>query len=228
VLAEIDLVAQGLPLVLEVSKRIARRLGGHLTVDDLTGIGNLALVEVVRGYDPARASFVAYAAARLKYMILDGVRRETHGRAMAARVAAVMASERFGDAPPEVPSRDGPTTVEEDQAALGDLLSGHAAALAFGLLSSPPDPELVPDATRTPEEQFERAQTVQRVQATIGELPERERSLIERHYYGGEPFDLIARDLGISKSRASRVHQRAIVAVRHAVREPDELRQPGF
>src|ERR1700738_3642865 len=97
-LAEVDLVHQGLPVVQMVSRRIARRLGGHVQLDDLLGIGNLALVEVARGYDPSRAEFPSYAATRLKWAILDGLRRETHGRSTAARVLAVMASERLAEA----------------------------------------------------------------------------------------------------------------------------------
>ena len=46
---------------------------------------------------------------------------------------------------------------------------------------------------------------------------------MERHYYGGEPFDVIAADLGISKSWASRLHERAILAVKVA----DEPRRRG-
>ena len=49
-------------------------------------------------------------------------------------------------------------------------------------------------------------------------LPARERALIERHYFGGEPFDEIAKDLGISKSWASRLHTQAIQALAKALR----------
>ena len=98
-LAEQELVRQGLPLVLSVCRRLARRLGGTVPLDDLTSIGNLALVDVARSWDPARATFVAYASARLKWAILDGLRRETHVRAAALRAAAVRCLEAFAIAP---------------------------------------------------------------------------------------------------------------------------------
>lgn len=50
----------------------------------------------------------------------------------------------------------------------------------------------------------------------VASLPTRERLLVERHYYDGERFDVIARDLGISKSWASRLHDRALRSLRGA------------
>jgi RNA polymerase sigma factor FliA len=212
--AEADLVTQGLPLVQMVSRRLARRLGGHVPLDDLIGIGNLALLDVVRTYDPSRTSFAAYAAWRLKCAILDGLRRETHSRSMASRATALLASERLAEAQAEAAATAEPTTsIEEDQAALADLLGGHAAALAVGLLAAPAEPQL----GATPEDEVGRAEMAHVVKGVIASLPDRERALIERHYYVGEAFDEIARDLGISKSWASRLHERGILAVKQAL-----------
>ena len=215
-LVEVDLVNQALPMLEAVARKMARRLGGHVQVDDLRGIGQLALLEVTRSYDPARSSFAAYVSAKLKWAIFDGLRRETHGRA-AARLRAVMASERFGDAFLSAPESDGPTTQEEDQARLGSFREGHAAALALGLYASSGEGE-PPGPTESPEEQLAGAQTARAVSRAVKALPERERALVERHYYGGEPFDVIAQDLGISKSWASRLHKEAIEHLQRTLR----------
>ena len=219
-LADRDLVRQGLPLVQSVARRIARRLGGFVQVDDLLGIGHVALVEAARSYDPERATFAAYAGSKLKWAMLDGLRRETHGRSATARILAVIASERYGEG--AEPERDEPTTQEEDQAALTAFLDGHAAALALGLMAGPPDPDLVVRRAQNPEDQLSRAQIVHAARAAVATLPERERALVERHYFGGEAFDVIARDLGVSKSWASRLHDRAIDLLSRALRDPSE------
>jgi RNA polymerase sigma factor for flagellar operon FliA len=213
-LAQNDLVSEGLPVVVSVCRRLARRLGRSVSIDDLIGIGNLALLGITRTWDPARATFVAYATWRLKFAILDGLRRETHGRIAAARATALIASEHLSDAWADKPDPDAPTTQEEDQAALSDLLAGHAAALAVGLVTVSRDEAMHVD---TPEEEVERAELARVVKDAILSLPERERALMERHYYGGEAFEAIAGDLGISKSWASRLHERAILAVKAAV-----------
>ena len=216
-LAERDLISQGLPVVQTVARWLARRLGGHVPLDDLTGIGNLALLNLARTYDPSRASFASYVTSRLRWAILDGLRRETHARSTASRAAALMASERLAEVDSDT-ATDGaaePTTIEEDQEALRGLLAGQAAALAVGLLATAPDPLMI----ETPEEELQRAELAHAVKGVVGALPDRERALIERHYYGGEAFDVIARDLGISKSWASRLHERAILAVKQALEE---------
>lgn len=225
-LAEVDLVRQGLPVVQRVSRRIARRLGGHVPLDDLLGIGNLALVEVARSYDPSRAGFPSYAASRLTWAILDGLRRETHGRSAAARVLAVMASERFTEAAETRPESDEPTTLEQDQAALRGLLDGHAAALALGLLATPHTATLAPAPARTPEEEMSRAEIAHVTRRAVEALPARERALVERHYYGGEQFDVIAVDLGISKSWACRLHEKAMGELARAMGAPSARAAP--
>jgi RNA polymerase sigma factor for flagellar operon FliA len=203
-----DLMRQGLPVVQAVARRLARRLGSQVLLDDLVGIGNLALLTIARTWDPSRGTFVAHATWRLKCAILDGLRRETHGRIVTARAAALIASERLADARAGMPDPEGPTTFEDDQAALSDLLASHAAALALGLVSVP-RADLV-----------QQAELAEVVRSAVLTLPVRERALMERHYYGGEQFDAIAEDLGISKSWASRLHERAVQRVRYTVDPP--------
>ena len=77
----------------------------------------------------------------------------------------------------------------------------------------------VGDDSGSPEEVTARAQVAASVRGALSDLPERERALVERHYYGGEAFEAIAEDLGISKSWASRLHERAIATLGKALRE---------
>jgi RNA polymerase sigma factor for flagellar operon FliA len=216
---EADLIREGLPVAEAVAKRVARRLGGLVQLDELHSIAKLALCDLVRSYDPSRAAFTAYLASKLKWAILDEVRRQTHGRSVTARLNAVMASERFGDAfDIELGARDEPPTIDDWQERLSAMLCGHAAALAVGLVSRGAGVTGVADAAASPEEHAARAELAARLRRSVEALPERERALIERHYYGGEPFEAIAGDLGISKSWASRLHERAISRIGKALR----------
>jgi RNA polymerase sigma factor for flagellar operon FliA len=218
---EADLIREGLPVVEAVSKRVARRLGRLVHVDDLRSIAKIALYDVARSYDPDRAAFATYAAAKLKWAILDEVRRQTHGRSATARLNAVMASERFGDAFDTECSKadDEPPAIEDWQARLSAMLEGHAAALAVGLAQSRTNVLRLADAQVNPEEEAARAELSVRLRQLVEALPDRQRALIERHYYKGELFEAIAEDLGISKSWASRLHERAITQLGKALRE---------
>jgi RNA polymerase sigma factor FliA len=225
-LAPVDesaLAREGMSLAVTVAKRTARRLGGHVPVDDLISLGGYALVGICRTWDPTRATFAAYATRRLGWAMLDGIRKETHGRWAAARATALIGSERlseaYGAAAPAA-EHAGPTTAEQDGSALRSMLSGHAAALAIGLMAADPDAQL----SETPEEKFAQLETAHVARAAVGALPERERALLERHYFGGEAFEAIARDLNITKSWASRLHQRGLLAVAAALGAEGEIR----
>ena len=161
---------------------------------------------------------MSYATSRVRWAILDVLRHDSHARSTAARATALLASDRLARAHAESPRPTSPTTLEQDQTALARLLEGHAAALAMGLLVAPPDALTI----ETPEEQVQRAELAHVVKCVIGALPGRERALLERHYYGGEAFDAIAEDLGLSKSWASRLHARAIMAVKVAIDGGDD------
>lgn len=208
--AEDRLVAEGLDLLRLVAKRIARRLGRRIPVEDLVALGHPALLDVVRTYDPSRSTFEAYAKRKIRWAIFDGIRRETRWRSAAARASALAASARFAEGSGADDDADAPATQEAYAARLGSLLAGHAAAMALGLLSAQGDVAALPDAADSPEERASRAELAQAVRHAVRELPERERTLVERHYFDDERFDQIAQDLGISKSWASRLHSQAI------------------
>jgi RNA polymerase sigma factor for flagellar operon FliA len=200
-----------MPVLQNVAKRIARRLGRRIPLDDLIALGHPALLNVARTYDPSRSTFAAYASVKIKWAIFDGIRRETRWRSVAARAGALAASARFAEGRSADDDAETAPTQEAHAARLGELLAGHAAAMALGLVASHGDVAAVPDASESPEERAVRAELVHAMRAAVSSLPERERILIERHYFGDERFDLIAQDLGISKSWASRLHAQALV-----------------
>ena len=203
-----------------VAKQLSRRLGRHIALEDLIALGHPALMEVARTYQPNRAKFATYTALKVKWAILDGVRRETRSRSASARAAAVAISERLSEDTEVILAETGvPVTEEECQDRLRELLEGHAAAMALGLTASRDDAvDSIPDSVASPEECAARQELRRDIWRAVEALPDRERALIERHYFGGEPFDEIAKDLGVSKSWASRLHTQAIQALAKAIR----------
>ena len=81
---------------------------------------------------------------------------------------------------------------------------------SFVIASVGPDEE----AQQSPEDSLLRGESAERVRAALKELPERERALLEGHYIEGRRFDLVAKELGISKSWASRLHTKALDRLR--------------
>ncbi len=213
------LVHEGLPVLEGVARRLARRLGGRIDRDELFGLGQPVLLEIARTFDPSKGKFTTYAALKIKWAILDGLRRDTNGRSLSARGLALAASERVAEAYAAEPEPGADATEEDDRLRLRGMLAAHAVALATGLTAGHGAPGQAPG---TPEDDALRAELARALRLAVGGLPERQRVLVERHYFGGEPFDEIARDLGVSKSWASRLHGQAMAALARALEHPDD------
>lgn len=78
------------------------------------------------------------------------------------------------------------------------------------------------------EEQVSRAELGQLARELVDSLPRRERELVRRHYFEGERFDHVARDLGLSKSWASRIHTRAIQRLQRRAQRASLARPISF
>jgi RNA polymerase sigma factor for flagellar operon FliA len=214
VLEQQRLVQRGLPLVEIIARRVGRRLGGRVELAELLSIGRAALVEIVSEFETDKGVFEAFASRRLTWATYDALRANKRGL-IRARTRALAASQQYADAlrdidPPRPTSFDEVPTEEEAQSKLSSLLEGHAAAMALALTSAHNDVDRASDSTANPEETYARAEIADSLRSAVHALPERERALVERHYYGDERFDHIASDLGISKAWASRLHASAM------------------
>lgn len=211
-------VREGLPIAEAVARRMHHRLGGVLGADELLDVAQPALLEAARSHDPERAPFGAYLVMKLKWAMLEEARKVKRKRRTAARATACMALERLAEADEEEPKGTaGPTTEAEDQERLAGFLAQRAAAMAVGLVSVP-DTERHGAEDENPEERLAREELRRALRSAVEVLPERERALVERHYFAGENFDVIAGDLGLSKSWASRLHARAMESLAGTLR----------
>jgi RNA polymerase sigma factor for flagellar operon FliA len=207
-----------LDVVERIAKQVRRSLGHGIELEDLSSFGREGLLEAARRFDPARGvPFRAYATFRIRGAIVDGVRatgrlpRRVHERLSAYGVAAAVSEGAAEDVlgGPEVPA-----TQADSERALDAHLAAMATAMAVGLvaqraLGDEGEPSAV-DGGGTPEDLVARAELLAEVKTAIETLPADEAELVRRHYLGGERFDRVAQDLGLSKSWASRLHTRAL------------------
>lgn len=205
-------IRDAIPIAAAVARRMAHKLGGTLAADELLAIAQPALLEAVRSFDPERAPFGPYVVMKVKWAMLEEARKARRKQQAAARAAGCIALERLAEADEQAPRSTALTTEAEDQAELSGFLAQRAAALAVGFVSVPDTDRHATDEDN-PEEQLEREQLRHTLRTAVEGLPERQRALVERHYFAGENFDAIAADLGVSKSWASRLHAQAMEAL---------------
>lgn len=208
-----------LSLVETIAGQIARSVGSSIEFDDLIGAGREGLLDAARRFEAQRGvPFRAYANFRVRGAILDGVRqlsllpRRAHERIVALKEAASVsegeAERTFG--------ADSPVTPSSADEALAEHLSAIAFAAAVGIAAESHGETA--DGDDTPEDALGRAELIQVVRSAIAELSNDEGELVRRHYLEGERLEDIGRNLGMSKSWASRLHTRAVARLAKRLR----------
>ena len=148
---------------------------------ELASHGNVGLLEAAARFDPAQETpFEAYARPRIRGAIIDGIRREVpHLQGLGAAFRA--ASDLFGG-----PHDDVPPSADEGvaQASLDDLADGLAASLFAAYTTS-----IARGGENEIAERDHRSRAAAALEASIGELPEREQEFVRMRYV--EERDLI-------------------------------------
>lgn len=191
-------------------RQLGRQLGRHVDPDDLRSAGLEGLMQAARSFDVAQnVPFRRWANLRINGSMLDFVRRQSGlPRRVYRQARALAAAEHVVEAALEEPK---PASAHAADAQLDELLGKSATAMALGFLSMTTTEGLqVAEPGDGPEVAAARAELVALLRREIGKQPEQERQLLERHYFDDITFEEAAREIGLSKSWASRLHARAI------------------
>lgn len=213
---------EGLDLVDMLARQLRRQCGPYVQLDDLASQGREALLAAARSFDPDRGvPFRRWANLRIRGGMIDAVR--SHGnlpRRVYRKLRAIQAADQVHETAAEEQSAAPVTSPEQAAAAISDQLGSAAMAMAIGFLSMRSGEALdrARDTSESPEEAVGRAELLAKIRAAIAERPEAERRLLERHYFDDVTFEETARELGLSKSWASRLHSRAIEGVAKALK----------
>ena len=202
-------------LVRSLALKLSVHAPKNVELDDLIAYGQQGLAQAANKYDPTKgSSFSTYAYYRVRGAIIDGLRemgplvRRKRGLKFEA-----LADDYIEQRASEPPPKDARNAAER----LGSMISDLAVAylVAQEQLENQPDGE-VPD----PESASERREELAEVRERISRLPDKERQLVEHMYFGDLTLVETARQLGISKGWASRLHARALGRLRKSGTEP--------
>jgi RNA polymerase sigma factor for flagellar operon FliA len=203
------LIARYMPLAGTLAARLFRvRVDDSVLFGDYLQYAHVGLIEAVDRYDPLReASFETFSAYRIRGAILNGLGKESE---MAAQrdYWRTHAQERVSSLKPEAMRSGG-------SADLDDLVQ-LTVGLAIGVLLEGPDeadPE-DPSVRANPYAGAELAELKRIARGAVGRLPEREREIIGRHYFGQCEFQMVAAEMGITKGRVSQLHAQALARIR--------------
>jgi RNA polymerase sigma factor for flagellar operon FliA len=216
------------PLVKFVAGRLGSGLPAHVEENDLVSYGLLGLINAIERYDPDRdVKFETYAIARIKGSIIDELRsmdwvpRSVRSRARDIERAIAELESRLGRAPTdeEIAERLGVTQDELDEAMAEISRTSIAALDELWTVSSSGDQIALIDTiedTQGPEPQSALAQTElkEALGEAIARLPEREKLVVTLYYYEELTLREIGEVLGVTESRVSQLHTKAILRLK--------------
>ncbi|MBA2616073.1 MAG: RNA polymerase sigma factor WhiG [Actinobacteria bacterium] len=216
------------PLVKYVAGRLGSGLPAHVEEGDLVSYGLLGLIGAIERFDLGRdIKFETYGIARIKGSIIDELRsmdwvpRSVRSRARDIERAIAQLEGKLHRAPndEEISAHLG-ITEEEFQdalleisrssiAALDELWSGSGGGDPVALIDTLEDPEAA-------EPQAAMAQTELReaLGEAIARLPEREKLVVTLYYYEELTLREIGEVLGVTESRVSQLHTKAILRLK--------------
>ena len=219
------------PLVKFIAGRMASGLPAHVEEGDLVSYGLLGLIGAIERFDLEREiKFETFAVARIKGAIIDELRsldwvpRSVRSRARDVERAHASLEAKFGRAPTdEEMAVKLDMTVDEFRDAL--LQIANSSVLALDDLWTFADPEggggqiSVLDTIQDPnaldpEAEANTTELKDRLADAIESLPERERLVIALYYYENLTLREIGEVLGVTESRVSQLHTKAVLALR--------------
>lgn len=209
-----------LDLVRIVASQLNREFGPILEYEEMISFGQEGLLIASRRFDPERGvSFRHYAFYRVRGAILDGIRthgpasRRMHEKVRALRAANLVAAGFFEDQDNESCASLSPSQADQG---LSENLSVLATAMALGFSGEAVlqgkgkggGKEIV--VHEMADEAVEHEQLTEILYAELDRLPDREATLIRRHFFNEEDIDDISESIGISKSWGSRLLHRGL------------------
>ena len=217
------------PLVKYVAGRLGTGLPAHVEEGDLVSYGLLGLMDAIERYDPGRdIKFETYAISRIKGSIIDELRsldwvpRSVRSRAREIERAIVELENKLPPAAHRRGDRQGaghhrrrvPGQPHPDLALVGggarravddlDLGRGHRLADRHAAGSQRRRPVAGDDPHRGARGAGQRDR----------KLPEREKTVITLYYYEELTLREIGEVLGVTESRVSQLHTKAILRLK--------------
>jgi RNA polymerase sigma factor for flagellar operon FliA len=228
-----DLVREHLPLVGYLVAETASKLPGHVSRDELTSAGMMALAQAARGFDPSRGvPFARFATVRIRGAIIDELRshdwasRSVRIKARHRAAAEEELSAALGRHPTHAElaahlgiSVDELSSVEEDvhRSVVLSLQGFSDAGTLEGML---------PHQDPGPEDVVLNRERTAYLADAVASLPDRLRQVVEGYFFQERPMAELAAELGVTESRISQMRAEALALLKDgmtAMLSPEEL-----
>ena len=210
-----DLIMKYYPLAERIAHRMSSRYPQHVDVNDLIQVGIVGLIEAVDRFRAEKSSqFETYARIRIQGAILDNRRSQDWSPRSVRQRSRLLSKTK---ARLQMQLNRVPTNNElavELNVSLKKLEKMVKTSQVSQVLQLDQPNEdnslrlidLIADQKINVSEKLEQDETRLKLLQNIAKLSEREKTVVELHYYQGCSFQSIGKTLGVSPARISQLH----------------------
>lgn len=210
------------PLVKFVAGRVGAGLPNSVDPGDLVSAGVFGLIDAVERFDPERGvKFETFAVPRIRGAVFDGLRsldwvpRSVRSRAREVETAFQHLEGSLGRSPTDDElARQLKITDGEFQKWLAAIASTTVGPLDRALVAGAEPRNLTGDVPDSPSAVVEESEVRRLVRTELKRLPERERTVLSLYYDEGLTLAEIGSVLGVTESRVSQIHTKAVLHLR--------------
>ncbi len=226
------------PLVKYVAGKMGAGLPSYVDDADLISYGLTGLISAIERFEPSREiKFETYAMSRIKGSIIDELRsmdwvpRSVRMRAREFERANAKLEHKLHRAPTDQELADElEVTTDELQDHIQQISSSAVIALdelwsvsdssggQVSLLDTIEDPNAA-----DPEKSFDAVNVKEQIAEAISRLPEREKLVVALYYYENLTLREIGEVLGVTESRVSQLHTKAVLRLKSRLQEDEDF-----
>lgn len=230
-----ELILHYLFLVKFVVGRIGANLPSHIKLDDLYSSGVTGLIKAIAKFDVTKNNkFETYATFLIKGAMIDELRkldwipRSVHQKANKLSNAQNSLQQSLGRDPTDE-ELSGFLGISEQQ--LDELLARVRPAILIPLNAqidnsdediSPLMERIADSNAELSSEVLERRESTDILEKAIATLPEQEQQVLHLYYYEELVLKDIGKILGVSESRVSQIHTKAVLKLRSRLKDQAE------
>ena len=186
--------------------------------DDLYSLGCWGLLDAARKFDSSKGvSFKTYSYIRIKGTIIDELRKNTFG----GQVMVKKQQELLGAIKNAQQRKQGAVTEDDIAKELGvsvDKVRKMIEQTSTMHVSSMDDQDYELKSSSKVEEELEHSEQRAVLVKAVDSLPENEKMVISLYYHEEMSLKEIGEVLGVSESRVSQLHKKAILTIRAVVK----------
>ena len=224
-----EIIVKYLPLIKYVVSRMAVTPPTGLDYEDLLSFGVFGLLDAVEKFDPSKGFvFQTYAIPRIRGAILDELRKcdwfSRTGREKVQKLNKAMEKilRDKGEIRDEWLMEE--MGINQDEYYEIQDLASRGYITSLDDTTPLDDGEVSVEATLADEregivERLDDESEKQELIEALSELPERERNMLSLYYYEGLNLKEIGKVLGVTESRVSQIHGKALSMLRAILKE---------